>query len=271
MARLKTFSTWANKPSGGNLAIKGDINVDVDGNFYFKLEKEYLPFATSYLKETPQERVPDVFISGRNHNNLTARTLKTLEHTLNMICRRMAHSGLKRELVILYKIHSDTCYYRYDDGRIEPNARDDEDYHSSTKKSQGTWHGNLHATERRESYSVNVYAETYCKVTQEGSTTIKYERPFDHPALKDLSHLSDDHEYGALVRLESFMLKKPDDFIEIPYTHKRAQFFYELLMAMCKLSHKFLALEDQDNVLRLADNGKFLLTDMTGEKNVARN
>jgi len=265
MPRLKSFATGANKAAGGRVTLKGDINIDAAGKFYFKIPDEFMPFAESYLKELDAKDRYKVSLSGRNHNNLTTSTLHDLEGTLKIICNRIGASGVHKELVILYKVHSNVSYYRYNDGRFESTAISDEDYN---KKKMGEWYGDNHALSTTESYSVNVYAEVFCKITQDGSTEIKYESPCGHKELlcDDYSHLRTDHEFGIMVKLNGFKLSKPDyGTVEMPYSHKSAQFFHDLLIGMCKLAHKFKALEDHDNVLKLIESGRPLLS-YTGDQ-----
>lgn len=276
MAKVKSFSCSYHKPSGGNFSLKGDIQVDAEGQFYFKLEEEHIPYAQDFIDNGQRiDKENKLRIWGRNRNNLYSSNMSYLEEALKGICHKVANSGVKEELVIKYLIENHVAYYKKDDV-IYPSGNDAGDGYSN-RESGGKWcgadHNNLHF------FAVKVYAKVVLKTTQTGSNQIDYGSPH-HAQDEDLRVQNDHGEVDGqkdeyLHKLNRFLLsfsggdRYGDDniknFKEMPYTEKRAKFFYELMLGMCKLADKFSVLEDETTVLKMADSGRALL--MEPEKN----
>lgn len=267
MAKLKAFSTYATKASGEGFTLKGDINVDTAGKFYFKLEQDHIPFAQRYIKDGIKlESNHELYIDGRNKNNLYSDNLTTLESALKTICYQFAQSGIKEELVIRYYISNTMVYFKETDGNIFPTKTD------AGKNADGEWVGERGTFQSEKGFSLIVHAQVSCKITQSGSTTIKYVWPGHNETIGDIYNEHGDltgNKYEFMHRLNRFVSTWNDekDLKEMPYTEQRAKFFYELLLGMCRLADKFSTLEDHDTVLKLADSGKPLLLPGTTKGN----
>lgn len=258
MAKFKKHEEYASKPSGGYSTLKVDVNLNVGGEFYFKIPKEFETFTKKVVSEFVDESEDSekLYIE---KGNLIANSFKLLTRIMQKIVHLAANSDLKEELVIRYRIENNTVYYKYHDGTIAPD--DEEDPHRNTDKRTGTWFGDRSSTNRRTHFSVNVAAIVATKTTQTGSDSIAYGNPW-HLHTIDINEK--DNEF--LMKLNSFdrISFRDDewnatDFKEMAYTEKRAKFFYEMLLGMCKLADRFSVLDDDENTLKLADSGQSLL------------
>lgn len=267
MAKVKKFSTFCSKPSGGYQTVKVDIHVDTKGMFYAKIPDELLEYAESFAKD--KSKVSDARIG--NGHKIFATTLEDIEKFLSGTNRLAANDSVKSELVILYAINNQVSYYKLD-GKILENAEEDD--HNDRK---GTWFGGERGNSWNN-YSVQVYAKVVKRTTQTNSDTVNWDRPDPDFGPEELRG-EPLGEYGE--KLNSFLnLGWPKDFCHdsnhvnpehctaIKYTEERAKFFYDMLIGMCKLADKFSVLQDEKVLLKLADSGKFLL--MSPEEKVKK-
>jgi hypothetical protein len=269
MAKVKKFSTFCDRPSGGYQKIDVDINVDTKGMFYAKIPDELLDFAEKYAN-SPESKTRTSRIG--NDQKIFASNLDDLEYFLSSVNRLKAKDELKVEVVILYRINNHVAYYKYPDGKIEPTGGGEKNHNKPT----GEWHG-IEGREQGNNYSVQLYAKVVVKISQANSDKVKWDRPENRNHGPDSSrNRPESVEMGEYAeKLNSFNnLGWPKDFchdesqvnpkhcVEIPYTEERAKFFHDMLIGMCKLADKFSVLQDEKVLLKLADSGaSFLLTD----------
>jgi hypothetical protein len=261
MAKLKVFNKSHTRENGEYFSLKGDININSEGEFYFRLTDEQVLFVNNLLKEDEYfPKTVGIMQTGSYQNrreNLRGSVLSDLEKALDRLCNVMAKSGTEEKLVIVYRLHNRVSYFKTGDGEILPNGEDLGNH--LVNPELGEWHDGRegHFDDSWSHYAVQVYAVVAKKVTVTGSDKVDYQWPdLEESWAEKLNRFRNlplpSTGYGrSEVRIE--------DCTEIPYTEERAKFFYEMLLGMCKLADKFKVLHDAETLLQVADSGKFAL------------
>lgn len=239
MAKLGKRNIKVHNPVDWNQSISVDIDVMVskDGEFYFTvsqddidmLENYGVDFSNSYNKRTHKKGT----FYGSELNKLVNDFKQMLE---------VAVSGetLVDEYVILYFINTGCTYYLANN-QIFPNG--------TYTKEEGKWidGDKKMSSDSRSSFGFNVYAQIYRKQVirfHNGKEKKFYFRVSFEQKQKNLG------EYGRMLNdfsLQAFDIKDADrgpigwnmgDKKEMAYTEENAKFFYNLLIAICKINEQ---------------------------------
>ena len=163
---------------------------------------------------------------------------------------------VKKEPVILYNIESHVSFAEDEDGNIFPNAgyQGAKWVHSEENR---LMYGGHHASQPSNGgYSLTIGAIAKLKITYSygGSEKIEYENYY-----KGESHLGNKNPAQRLNSWCSFTLGKNPK--EMPYSDEAAEFFYNLMYGMAKLSQMIQNNTfDQTELFRLiASNNNLLI------------
>lgn len=263
MPKVKMFYKIVDKETGSHEIFDEPIYVDAKGIFSCTMPEKYRPFAKT-LVETKKYPTLEYYDSDYNKEayKLRGKDLEELELALGSLVGTVARSALKRELVIMYRIDRHVTYAKDSDGNIIQRPPE-----TGTKRRMksdelyGVSMDNL--GEALKSYNVGVYACVAHKTSQEGTAEVKYDIPMEDTLGNGVRHSMEfklnnflNLQYPADYRHGGVMWK---DLKEMPYTEERETFFYDMMMAICKLADRISALDDHETVLQIADSGRNLL------------
>lgn len=221
MPQLKVAS-YTIKTEGGNFHHpKVKIFVSAKGEFYANLEPEVRVSAEGVMKQR--------FIED-NKIKIVASSLDKLESLVKEIYRNHYQPEVIKTPVILYNIESHVSFAQDDEGNIFPNATYP---NASWKNHEDKRFGNHYSSNpSKGGYSLTIGAQAMLKITYKygNSEKVSYE-----PYYKGSSHLGRENPAQKLNSWVSFSLDY-ENCQEMPYSDEAAEFFYNLLYGMAKIS-----------------------------------
>lgn len=152
------------------------------------------------------------------------------------------------ERVIVYGQSLKVCYSKDGNGGIHANGYICED--ANTNGDYGAHGGELHATNAAPLYSVGLGAKIYDRVTysRESGKSVVYRSP--EFSGSHLNHDSPGKKLNAFAGLG--IDPKRGGVQEMPYSDEAAMFFYDAMIAMCKLADQVNAFVGDKQSLMLA-------------------
>lgn len=258
MPTIKTREFKHTSLSGEVMQFRAPITVDTHGEFTVNIPEELAESARALAARGEwkgQVRLDHARINWR----VQARLLDKLESFVEAAIREHLAVEITRELVILYRHENMTAFSRAADGSMHPNGIFSGD--------GGTWAGSraIHATTAPPMFSVGVNASVQQKITyiRPSGSRVVYENP---PG----SHF----ERNAINRLNGFCVQSlverrfrdsdgerlKSGAHEMPYTEQAANFFADMMLAMCRLGEQLDAFVGNRETLLLAiERGTMLL------------
>lgn len=238
--------------AGEILEYVSDVHVGVDGRFSVSIPDE---FSDVSEKMNPNFfEVEGVYKNRGNKVRVYGPNLDKIYSFIGKIAKEYFTCEVKREQVIAYGAVAKVAFWKDDDGDFYPNG---------SFASSGCWAkiDTLDATHPADFYSIGVAAKVLWKVTTSRASSVKitYEYPMEFHQDKK----------SAGARLNGFCGLTIGDprygrIKEMPYSDEAAVFFYDMMMAMCKMAEKLEHfIENRELVMRAIDqriNGARLIT-----------
>lgn len=271
MATIKTREFKHTALSGEVMHFKASITVDASGVFTVNIPEELAPSARA-LNNTEAWKGRVVVDLARVNWRVQGRVLSEVERFVEDAVKEHLTVEIKRELVIRYRYENNTTWARAADGSIHPNGHwaSREGEHDETQRSW-VWAGNrsISATSRPTLFGVGVVAQVYMKVTYSRPSGTRVEYTSDLPG----SHW----DKNPMRRLNGFIVGAPDrsgdgrvvrsgnepcyGIQEMPYSDAAADFFADLMLAMCRLGEQLDAFVGSREMLAIAiDRGSKLIS-----------
>lgn len=220
--------------SGEPYNLKSEVSVDSDGLFRYTIPEEMVTTAQQMCEKRMDHNVYRLKVNWVVTGKEKAKTRAFVAE----IVKAHMQCEVIREKVIVYRTSSDLCYWRTAKGEIFPNAGFDKEGY---EKGTGKFCGSNDATHPSETYSVGVGARVYEKITARRKTG-------DHVTYKITygdggGHFDKDTWLQKLNQFNGLSLSRwhdgdVNDLDQIPYTEEAAKFFYEAMIALCKLSNQ---------------------------------
>lgn len=219
------------------------ISVSKDGLFYTNLESEYRIAVQGVM----DERHPD----SDKKIKVSSGSLESLIASLKKIFEVHYSPEITEEAVIIYNIESHVSFVENDKGEIFPNRC----YGKGAQWRSEARFGEHHASQpSNNGYSLTIGAKAKIKTTYKYGSSKKVEYKDYY---KGGSHLGVENPAQRLNSWCSFTL---NNFKEIPYSDESAEFFYNLLYGMAKISKMIQDTTfDQAKLLKLIESGNGLL------------
>lgn len=252
MGKVKTGWVRTRDAMDEHVEYKYQISVSVHGKFYCKPDQHFIDTADSMEADL---KAHDAYIV---KGTLYSARLSNLEEAMARIVKRYYEKDkIKKELVIIYKIQNQVSYYKRD-GSISPNGE------RGPADARGEWLGDTpkFRGDKWDSYCVKICAQIWVKSTKENTGKVKYDGPQKGELGEHGNNLNKflqlnpfyDGDYGS-SDYETLSVQ----YKEMAYTEERAKFFYDILIAMCKLADKVSVLKDEDKLLQIINSGTKLL------------
>jgi hypothetical protein len=226
MPKFKTITLTHVNKARHELVQKFDININAEGRFYTRIPEE--------LSHAIEPSMRDGIIQKPGVYQLSSVLFDDLESNLNRLMRNANEVDVREEHVILYNIESHVSFRLTSDGEVVSRGdgsiwADDNAVYSSNRPSM---YGRHHSSNRAKGgYSLCVGAKAKTKITYTSGQSKRIE-------FKDYyrggSHHGMNNPAERLNSWHSFEL--PDNPKEIPYSDEAADFFYNLMLSMAKLS-----------------------------------
>lgn len=263
MPTIKTREFKHVAKSGEQMQFKAPITVDASGEFTINIPEELVGSAKAVARLDEWKRHVRVD-QARVNWRVQGRILGEVERFIEEAMKDHLSVTVVRELVIRYRYENNTTWARSADGSIHPNG------HFAAKDGEGDeqrsweWAGNrsIDSNNRPTLFGVGVVAHVYMKVTysrQSGSRTeYTHELPGSH------------WDKNPMRRLNSFLVGLPErdgmyvggvlrsghhtgaGVREMPYSDAAADFFSDLMLAMCRLGEQLDAYVGTKENLALA-------------------
>lgn len=246
MPYLKTFNiSIVTKVYKNMESVK--VNVNTSGEFYVTLDEKFKSAMLGFFDER------SVRLSKADGKiNVYSGSLDRFEETLQRAMKSFYEPEIIKENIIIYNIQSDVSFAIGKDGRIVPNAGWEDGATWGDNLTDGMY-GDHHATKPSYGgYSLKIGAKALTKITYKygDEDTVEYEMYYG-----DGTHLIYNDPASRLNAWCSMSLDY-DKCKQIPYSDKSADFFYNLLYGMAKLSKMIQeATFDQQNLLALIESG----------------
>lgn len=231
-----------------------DAFVDHRGEFSVVIPEELVEIAETKMP------MSGLGIHGsRGKSRVHCTNLREAEKFLNDCANDFVTVETVKDRVILYGCRLQVSFWINKDGTLLPNGgmnaadRDGHWWQPKTDK-----YSNLHSRNCVEFYSVGLGAIVFDKVTHKRASgdTLEWQRVRE-------DHDSDDDT--PLGRLNGFSTlafdpeEHPGTFKEMPYSDKAAEFFYNILIALCQIGKNIDDFFADKKRLQLAIDNKLAL------------
>jgi len=242
MAKLPSHTFRSKSKTGEQMTFQSSVTLDQDGTFNASIPDD--------LYETAGKmRGSDVAFTKPANAALHRVSGKRLDDVKNFIYAAMAeHLKVETtiEMVIVYGHTVDVAYSRSPDGGFHPNGYMAD---AATAKGGYEWGGKLSATTSSPLYQVGLGAKVFEKHThtRESGSKVEWKRP----ELPNFGHESPMEKLNAFVGL-SLTPSEGGGWQEMPYSDDAATFFYDAMIAMCKLADTVSTFLGDKETLRLA-------------------
>jgi hypothetical protein len=251
MAKIKSLKLKEKALSGEVLEFTSEINVDSAGIFTATIPEELAKTAEA-LRLAPEWR-PHVRVGkARINHRVSGGLLDRIEAFIRAAMHDYLAVTVTRERVILYTHSNMTTFSRAKDGSIHPNgyfAGDGSEWAGNTR---------ISASSTPSQFSIGLSACVRDKVTytRPAGSRVLYEDPSDEGGSY--------WDINPMRRLNAFILRGPagagHDVHEMPYSDRAADFFSDLLLAMCRLGEQLDSfIGDKDQLAIAIERGGRLL------------
>jgi len=227
MAKVTTIKFCVRNEIGEEYSFKSDVTVNADGEFSSVIPEDMVELARHRA-----EKDKNVGIRfSRSKHRVVSNTMDNLRKFLGDTAEEYIKCTVTEEVVIAYSIVNSAHYWKGDDGSIYPNGAYADDHTKGRFNTDGK-----SSSYNEKGYSIGANARVYLKkgYTRGGITEYEYERWLPEGE----SHLYPKTWAGKLNSFTSLALLKPEDACEIPYTEEGAEFFYNMLLGICKLANR---------------------------------
>ncbi len=267
MGKVKTI-----KHNGDELKFEYDIKVNTQGEFYINVPKNIIELFE--IEKIDLEYDP----RSRQNKRLSDVTFDGVKEKMDKAVREYESSEMIDEKIVIRYAISTTCSYcKEEDGTIKPNGT----MVKSFKDNECQWCEGTEAQHAAnpQPYGLQMYAKPYVRRDykyKSGRETTKYTslcQDFDHKL--GTSGLSE-ARIGRTAKENNYFLNFLDEFVamripgggwhsseaklqEVEYTEKVAEFFVNMLVAICKMSDQIKDFLEPESIKKLAESGIKLL------------
>jgi hypothetical protein len=246
MAKMNPIKVFARGP--GSLSFSCSFPTDVlsDGIFQTLVPDEHAEAIKAFLKKPDFEKV-SWDVNRASKPVLKASQLASIQVLLDRFAETQVESVKETELVIFYRLASNTNYY-VKDGEVYPNG---------VGLDGGQWVNPGGGSNNNSlEYTVGVTARVVAKVTARfsGGFYVTHERPdiddesfggrlnaFTHvkyPGREFWSVKIEGQRAEPLYDTGPIKMHNNTGWQVMPYTEENAKFFYEMMLNVCRLSER---------------------------------
>lgn len=231
--------------------VKIKIMINAQGLFYANMNREMLPAIESILEKK-------IYLDDTEEKvRVTYKTFEELITKIKRICKLYMEPEVTKTPVIRYNIESHVAFAQDKEGNIYPNAGYPGARWYDLDDPSRSKYGMHHATNpAKGGYSLTVGAIAQLKTVYKYGDKEKVEYSTYYG---NKNHLDKDNPAERLNSWCSFDLGRNPK--EIPYTDEAAEFFYNLMYGIAKLSKMIQeSTFEQETLLKLiANSNKNLL------------
>lgn len=188
----------------------------------------------------------------RTHLRVTGATLEGCKNFIRHVAEDYLRCEVEEALVIVYGLDNKVTYVKDVHGRLHAYGRASDEVRALFAQGKACWHGKLSATTCAPFYQVGLMARVVKKTTfrRPSGTTVKYSRVSEEE-MPEGSWLSRLNSFVGLSVINESR-EELDRRTQLPYTEEAARFFYDTLMAMCRLADRMESFFSDPAALQLA-------------------
>lgn len=240
--------------TGETLSFTSEVTLTTEGIFNLTIPDELEKVARNLTRSSPAY-AGLALTRPRAQLRVSGPVLAGCKDFIEAAAHEYLQCEESTELVIVYSTENKVAYFKTPEGNLYPNAASSEDAHKAYTDNTGKWGGTLTATNGSPHYQVGIFARVVRKrtFTRASGSMVRYEPLSSHEMPQE----------SWMVRLNSFVgLKQAyshqDGYTDMarlaqmPYTEEAARFFFESLLAMCRLSDRLDSFFKDPATLRLA-------------------
>ena len=267
MPKLTNHQFSTTTADGLSYHFESEIHVSTEGEFSCTVP-EYLMDSLVAVGKDQSDKTSGQFYAKqlKVKHRAFAPSKADLIRYVDEAHRQHYQADVSCELFICYDWFAEVSYWLNPDGTMSANGSMPDAAERKSGGKGGNWvmhekrgGGAIHATNTVNHFSVGLFATlaTRTTYTRPSGTTETWER------ITQFGRRSDVGEWGSklagLCGLSS--PKSPEHLRKMAYTEDAAKFFYESMMAMCEMGHRFKAFfGDEANVVAAIEgDGQFLL------------
>lgn len=250
MAKLPSIEFKHENQTGEVMHFRSEVSITNDGTFSVTIPDELLETARANARAR-QHAVEVTKPPTAKLWRVSGTQLDVIKRFVSAAVHDHLACEVTTERIIAYNHSLDVAFCYASDGSIHPNGYMAQDAAGGSGNSGNgyDWEGNLNATITASLFAVGIAGRVFDKVTyrRASGVRVKYERvvcpgfKFDTPT----------------QRLNSFvgLSMKPENCEQMPYSDEAAEFFYDAMLAMCKLAHQVkVFIGDKENLERAIAN-----------------
>jgi hypothetical protein len=246
MAKLPSIEFKHENQTGEVMRYKADVSITNDGTFSVTIPDELL--ATALVMVRKPGRAVEVTKPPTAHLwRVSGKQLDTIKDFIRDTMKDYLTCEVTTERIIAYGYKLELAFSYADNGTFHENgyAAQRESGIKSGNNGEGYhWEGELHANSAAPLFAVGLGARVFDKVTytRPSGSTVKYER------------VPSKYSRTPLDRLNGFvgLSIKPEYAEQMPYSDEAAVFFYDAMIAMCRLAHQVKSFIGDKDRLALA-------------------
>lgn len=261
--------------AGKRIEYNANVSVDSEGYFAIEIPEKDVNEYESILQKNKNEYkgliIGRKIIKKNIKHFIIGKDFELCKSFFLFAVKQANKYDIKEELVILYRFRKKISYIKnMETGEINLENKNI-NYYVNNENGKIQRISNMidkYSHKNEPVYSVGLSAGVFLKKTLSGeNTTETFYFLADNQLKKDsfgdmlnrmnvgydTKHYSY-HEYG---------IELTDDMVEIPYAENSAEFFYNMVIGLCKLSDKLTDFMSKDNILKTIENNNFKL--LTGE------
>jgi hypothetical protein len=261
--------------AGKQIGYSADVSVDSEGYFAIEIpEKDANEYGLILQKNKNNYKGLSVGIKVVRKIRkyfITGKDFELCKSFFLFAVKQANKYDIKEELVILYRFRKKISYIKNTEtGEV---SLPDKNINYYVDNQNGKIQKISNITERYSHknepvYSVGLSAGVFLKktLTRENTKDIFYFLA-DEQLKKDsfgdvLNRISVGYD-AKHYSYREYGIELTDDMVEIPYAENSAEFFYNMVIGLCKLSDKLTDFMSKDNILKTIENNNFKL--LTGE------
>ena len=247
MPTLPSIAFRFTSKAGECLEWRSQVSVTQTGEFHCTFPDVLVDVARATLPAfKPSPFDPLTIDRGRTHWQVQGPNLDECKRLLHRVAEVYLSTETTTERIIVYHVDPAVSYFRLADGTIRPNAA----ALSDSTRQTGGWHGTI-ADIGTSHYHVGLFAQVLDRVTEQRGEYIaqRYERP-------SLPEDSWGHRLNSWTQLKLPTWRDSNTaWPSIPYTESAAEFFYRLLLQLCRMADQLATfLADAPTVANVLSN-----------------
>lgn len=239
--KLPPISLRETDEAGHIHTFECEVSVTDEGEFRSTVPELLVPCVRAILNndDEPDHRAECVLEKLRVNTVLKSSKLSDIKAVLRQAICEYVQQEIERERIIVYGVTTRTSYFKNARDQIFPNGGfPDAEYGKG-----GQWHGNAGNTSDRlgvgqilsNYYLVGFVARVYDKVTSKRGSYSKF--TLEVPPEYHMEYSEPGARLNGFTHLD-ISADSLDDFTVIPYSDDAAEFFYRVMLSLCRLSDR---------------------------------